>query len=369
MSTFKITYQVTVQEGEQIDQKIEGMCLEQTAELPRGVLSNEVEEKAVGEPVESKNMGEHRYRVIISWPLADVGDDISQFLNILYGNISLQPGIKIMNAEWSKLHDVVFGGPKQGISEIRRRYDIPNRPLCSTALKPLGSSPSELADSCYQFALGGIDVIKDDHGLANQEFAPFDERVEACVAAIRKAADKNGHRSYYYPNITAFASETVERYKKAADFGADGVLICPHITGLETMHRLARNELNLPIIAHPAFSGGLTTHETQGLSADFLYGQLWRALGADFVIYPNKGGRFTFSQSECEAINEAARQKDSPFKTSFPMPAGGIKVKNVDKWISEYGKNITFLIGGGLYEHEDGIQAASEEFRQKLIQN
>lgn len=369
MSTFKITYQVTVQEGEYIDQKIEGMCLEQTAELPRGVLSTEVEEKAVGEPVKSTQLSDNRYQVTIAWPLADVGDDISQFLNILYGNISLQPGIRIQNAEWSKLDSVVFEGPKHGIPGIRKRYDITSRPLSSTALKPLGSSSAELADLCYQFAIGGIDIIKDDHGLANQDFAPFEERVQACVSAIKRAAEKNGHRSYYYPNITAFASEAVERYQKAADLGADGVLICPHITGLETMHRLARNELNLPIIAHPAFSGGLTTHATQGLTADFLYGQLWRALGADFVIYPNKGGRFTFSSDECEAINEAARKGESPFKASFPMPAGGIKVKNVDKWIARYGKDVAFLIGGSLYEHEDGIRTAAEEFRQKLIQN
>jgi len=368
MSTFEITYQVTIQEGEQIDQKIEGMCLEQTAELPRGVLNTEVKEKVVGKAVESQKLDDHRHQVIISWPLADVGGDISQFLNILYGNISLQPGIRIISAEWSKLNKVVFRGPRQGITGIREKYNIPKRPLSATALKPLGSSSAKLADLCYQFALGGIDIIKDDHGLANQEFAPFDERVEACVSAINRAAE-NGHKSYYYPNITAFASESVDRYKKAAEFGADGVLICPHITGLETMHRLARSKIDLPIIAHPAFSGGLTTHKTQGLSPDFLYGQLWRALGADFVIYPNKDGRFTFSQNECEAINEAARREPSAFKTSFPMPAGGIKMENVDHWISTYGEDIAFLIGSSLYKHADGIQAASEEFCRKLIQN
>jgi len=369
MGTFKITYQVTVQQGEQIDQKVEGMCLEQTTELPRGVLNAGIEEKAVGKPVGREQLGEEQYRVVISWPIADVGDDISQFLNILYGNISLQPGIRILNGEWSKLYKIVFEGPSYGIDGIRNKYDISSRPLSSTALKPLGSSPSELADLCYRFALGGIDIIKDDHGLANQEFAPFEERVEACVSAIKQAAQKNGRRSYYYPNITAFASESVERYKKAAQMGADGVLICPHITGLETMHRLARLEVDLPIIAHPAFSGGLTTHETQGLSPGFLYGQLWRALGADFVIYPNKGGRFTFTTEECKAINRAARDEESPFKKSLPMPAGGIKMQNVERWIQEYGQDTAFLIGGNLYEHADGIQAASEQFCQKISQN
>jgi ribulose-bisphosphate carboxylase large chain len=360
---------VTVLEKEQIDEKIEGMCLEQTTELPRGLLSSQVEEQVVGKPVSSERIADQKYRVVIGWPLADVGDDISQFLNILYGNISMQPGIRIMEAEWDALNPSVFGGPARGITEIRSQYNISNRPLSATALKPLGSSPAELAELAYQFAMGGIDIIKDDHGLADQEFAPFEERVEACIGAVRRAADKNGHRSYYYPNITAFASQTIERYKTAAEVGADGVLLCPHIAGLETMHRLARMNIELPIISHPSFSGGLTTTADQGLTPDFLYGQLWRALGADFVIYPNKGGRFSFTSVECKAINKAATIKQSPFKCSFPMPGGGIKIENVEKWMTEYGNDVIFLIGGSLYEHPDGIQAVSRKLRNTLMQN
>ena len=42
----------------------------------------------------------------------------------------------------------------------------------------MGLPAHALADLAYQFALGGIDIIKDDHGLADQSFAPFKERVE-----------------------------------------------------------------------------------------------------------------------------------------------------------------------------------------------
>lgn len=364
--TFEITYLVTVQQGEQIDQKIEGICLEQSAELPRGVLSDEIQKKVVGEPIRQERLTEGAYEVTIAWPSADVGDDISQFINILYGNISLQPGIKIIGAEWAALHPRLFCGPKYGIQKLRKRYAVPERPMSATALKPMGSSASELADCCYRFARGGIDIIKDDHGLANQDFAPFEERVKACVSAIEKAAESTGRRSCYYPNVTSFASEAVDRYRKAAELGADGVLLCPHIAGLETMHRLARLDIDLPIIAHPSFSGGLTTIGKQGLSPDFLYGQLWRALGADFVIYPNKGGRFSFTLSECKAINEAARSGDSPFMSSFPTPGGGINMETVGHWKSEYGNDVVFLVGGSLYEHPEGIRTASELLQDKL---
>ncbi len=260
----------------------------------------------------------------------------------------------------------LFKGPQFGIEGVRSRYEITGRPLSATALKPLGCSSKALADLAFQFAVGGIDLIKDDHGLANQVYAPFEERVRACVGAIRKAAQRMGRRSYYFPNITADAGEVESRYRVAEESGADGVLICPHVAGLTMMHRLARMEGELPVIAHPAFAGSLTTDESQGFAPDFLYGQLWRALGADFVIYPNTGGRFSFTLPQCRSINKAARRPDTLFKASLPMPGGGIKVENVSRWMNEYGTDTCFLIGGSLYQHTRGIEAASRVFANRI---
>lgn len=368
-NTFEITYQLTVSEGEAPDKKIERICLEQSVELPKSAVSEDIREKAVGTFISKKQLSENQYEVVISWPLDIISGEITQFLNVLYGNISLQPGIRIIDAEWPALSNTIFKGPASGVSEIRKKYAIQGRPLSATALKPMGSSTAELADCCYQFACSGIDIIKDDHGLTNQKFAPFAERIEACISAIQKAAQKVGRRSYYYPNITAFANEAVDRYRKAAKLGADGVLLCPHISGLETMHRLSCLEIDLPIIAHPAFSGQLTTHKNRGFSPDFLYGKLWRALGVNFAIYPNKGGRFSFTIAECKAVNNAANDQKLPFETSFPMPAGGIQIEGLEKWIAEYRIDTVFLMAGSLYEHHDEITKAAEMFSRKIKYN
>lgn len=366
MSTFDISYWVTVLDGETIDEKIEGICLEQSVELPRSVLTGEVETRVVGRPSSKKQVDDAVFEVSISWPVENIGSDICQFLNILYGNISLQPGIRVIAAEWDKLNSDLLGGPAFGINELRKRYDIQKRALSSTALKPLGTDAAGIGDLCYQFAAGGLDIIKDDHGISNQPYAPFRERVTACVKGIKKAADETGHRACYFPHITALAAESVKRYELAAEAGADGVLICPHIAGMETMHQLARMDLPLPVIAHPAFSGGLTTHKNQGLSPEFLYGELWRALGADFVVYPNTGGRFSFSLEECQSINEAARADRLPFNSSFPMPGGGLKRSNIPEWLETYGTDTVFLLGTSLYEHPDGPRAAAQELSGML---
>ncbi|SHG01820.1 ribulose-1,5-bisphosphate carboxylase/oxygenase large subunit [Fodinibius roseus] len=366
MSSFTVTYQLTLSDGEAVDEKIGNLCLEQSVELPAEVLDKRIRDQVVGRPRKKKQVGDHAYEVTIAWPLADVGSDISQFLNLLYGNISLKPGIKITKVDWSSLAGNLFKGPRVGIEGVRRRYNITARPLSATALKPLGCSSKALAELAFQFAAGGIDLIKDDHGLANQMYAPFEERVRACVGAVRKAAQRTGRRSYYFPNITADAGEIESRYRLAEESGADGVLLSPHIAGLTVMHRLARMEGELPIIAHPAFAGSLTMDESQGFAPDFLYGQLWRALGADFVIYPNTGGRFSFTLPQCRSINKAARRSDAPFKASLPMPGGGIKVEHVSRWMNEYGADTCFLIGGSLYRYTGGIEAAAKIFATRI---
>ncbi len=366
MSTFEITYRVTVLEGQQIEQKIEDICLEQSVELPRRLLTGEVEKKVVGNPTKRKQIDEDLFEVTVSWPIENIGGDISQFLNILYGNISLQAGIMITGADWYALNGDLFEGPAFGIHKIRKKFDKPSGAFSSTSLKPLGTDAEGIADLAYQFASGGLHIMKDDHGITDQKYAPFEKRVEACVRAVQRAQDETGHRAYYFAHITALAAESVERYKRAAELGADGVLLCPHIAGMETMHQLAWMDLSLPIIAHPAFSGGLTTNKLQGLSPDFLYGQLWRALGADFVVYPNTGGRFSFSLEECQSINEAARTTEFPFKSSFPMPGGGMKRSNIPNWLETYGTDTVFLLGTDLYEHPDGPRAAAEELSGML---
>lgn len=42
-----------------------------------------------------------------------------------------------------------------------------------SAIKPLGRSPKELGKMVYDLAMGGCPIIKDDHSLMNQDYAPL----------------------------------------------------------------------------------------------------------------------------------------------------------------------------------------------------
>ena len=50
---------------------------------------------------------------------------------------------------------------------LRHRLHARNRALTASALKPQGLPPARLGQLAEQFARGGLDFIKDDHGLAD----------------------------------------------------------------------------------------------------------------------------------------------------------------------------------------------------------
>lgn len=73
------------------------------------------------------------------------------------------------------------------------------------------------------------------------------------------------------------------------------------------MQQLARAEdLSLPLMSHPAFLGSHVTHPDQGISHGVLFGKVMRLAGADASVYPNYGGRFSFSKEECHQIAHAS---------------------------------------------------------------
>lgn len=363
---FTITYRVSLFHDEDINSKIESICREQSVELPRSVLSHDIERDIVGKLISLERNSDATYFAQIAYPIGNVGMEITQFLNVLYGNISLVPGIQVKAIEWSKLPEGLLPGPKFGIEGIRNTLGIHNRALSCTALKPLGSSSKVLADIAYEFAAGGIDIIKDDHGIANQSYAPFEERLAAVTEAVRKANKESGSNTIYVPHITAHGSELVHRLVLARQHGAGAVMICPQLCSPDAISELSRHPDALPIIVHPAFSGAYVLDKKHGFDKAFLYGALWRAMGADMTIFPNHAGRFSFTLKECIDIVQTARDTSLPYKTIFPVPGGGMQRNSIPYWIEKYGKDTIFLIGGSLYQHPKGIRTAASEIKTLL---
>lgn len=283
-------------------------CLEQTVELPGHLQQvRDVETYTVGtvekiQPCitngdQTARRHTRLYRITIGYPDAVTGYELPQFLNVVFGNSSLKRGISVADVTLSPRLEQdlqLFPGPKFGISGIRKLLGIPQAPLLMTALKPLGKSSKEFADMAYALAKGGVDIIKDDHGLSNQEFSPFEERVKLCSDAVHRVCVETGKKALYAPCVNAPVKKIFERAYYAQSVGCGAVMVLPGLCGWDVVRELASSQdFNLPIIIHPAFLDDIDesidnpTEHPHGLSHQFLYGKLPRICGGDAVIFPS----------------------------------------------------------------------------------
>ncbi len=359
---FTIVYQIEAGDQAKAEKFLRKIGTEQSVEISFELVPPEAR-ASLPEFFPVEQLGENKWKARISYPLSVVGDDPTQFLNVLFGNISLLNGIVISDVS-DNIFNTLLNGPSFGIEGIRKSCGVKTRAISSTALKPVGLSAEELANRAFLFAKGGIDIIKDDHGLTNQQSAPFGERVSQCAMAVRRGEQHSGKKSLYFPNITTSPQQLLERFEIAIELGADGVLVCPQLTGLESLLSLASLK-EIPLMAHPAFSGSYI-QANHGFSPELYYGKIWRAFGADAVIYPNTGGRFPFTAEQCHQLNRQICGHFCSFKPAFPVPGGGIKLETVEGWMDSYGNDIIFLIGGSLYNQTSGIESAAREFQQLL---
>jgi ribulose-bisphosphate carboxylase large chain len=308
-----------------------------------------------------------KYRVKISYAVEIAGSELTQFLNVAFGNSSLKAGIRVEAVELPELLMRHFRGPRFGRQGLRDYLGVPRRPILCTALKPLGLSAEGLAQLAYQFALGGVDIIKDDHGLADQPFAPFEERVRLCSAAVRRANDETGGRSVYMPNVTARHPDILNRARFARQQGAGALLIAPGLTGLDAVRMLADDPgVQLPVFFHPALLGSHAIHPDHGLAPAFLFGQLPRLAGADAVIFPNYGGRFAFTEKDCREIMRGTQMDMGFIKPIFPSPGGGLSFDRIPEMLALYGQEAVFLIGGDFFSRGPDLAANCRYFREMI---
>jgi ribulose-bisphosphate carboxylase large chain len=346
---FIVTYELT---GDQnlAQTKAESICVEQTIEFPVDLVTSEnIKKHVIGRLENLKKVGEDYYRAEISYAVEITGFEIVQLLNVLFGNTSIKPGIKVVSLELPESMQRAFQGPRYGPDGLRHLLNVPSRPLLCAAVKPMGLSAHELANIAHDYAMGGVDLIKEDHGLANQSFSPFEERVKQCAEAVAEANQKTGNNSIYLPNIPGPTMDVLERAYYAKQNGAGGLLVAPGLLGFDVMRALADDDdLALPIMCHPAMLGSFTAGSYHGFSHYLLYGYLPRLAGADMVIFPVFGGRFSFSEDECEEIVDGCSVDLGPIKPAFPAPGGGLRIDQVPEMIEFFGSDVVFLIGGNL---------------------
>ena len=352
------TYRIAAPESES-RARAEALAAEQSVEMPVGAIGDERVLREVVASVEEIRPHAGHFEVVLGIAPATTGPEASQLINMLFGNCSLQPEVELTDVAFPEGYEKSFPGPRFGIEGIRTLTGAERRPLTCSALKPLGSSVEHLASLARTFALAGIDVIKDDHGIADQAYAPFAERVPAVMRAIVEANRETGGSTAYAPTFSGSPSALATQARIAREHGVKMALVAPMLTGIPAFVEM-QVHLDLPLIAHPAFAGA------GRVAPALLLGKLFRLFGADATIFPNHGGRFSYSRETCLTIAGAARAPWAGVRPALPVPAGGMSVERVPEMVATYGNDTMLLIGGGLLSAREKLLAKSREFVESV---
>ncbi len=369
---FVVTYRVTPDDARPIEAHAKDICIEETVEIPEdavpashwdagivGVIENITER-----PRDFTDMPRD-YDVRISYRVDITNNQISNFVNVLFGNISIRRGIKIVDLALTESQAKAFGGPRKGIDGIRAALGVHGRPLATTAVKPMGLSARDLAALCGGYAQGGLDIIKDDHGLIDQHFHPFEERVARIMDAIRDANAKTRHNTHYYPMVAGPFADLERQFSFAKAQGCFGVLIAPLLIGLDAGFYLAR-KYDLAVMTHPTFTGTHFHDPRHGMTPAILLGTLFRLFGADISVFPNYGGRFTFTKEECVDLAQALRGPYHGLRSAFPSPAGGMVIEKVGAMLDVFGVDTALLIGGALLRYSSDPMVSARAFVEAI---
>jgi ribulose-bisphosphate carboxylase large chain len=345
-------------EPERIRERAEALAIEQSVECPlEAVRDPRIRDDVVARVASIEPAGERRYRVDVQIAVETIGGDTGQFINMVFGNCSLWDNVQFVGLDLPPALLARFPGPRHGVDGIRALAGAPRRPLTAAAMKPQGMPVADIARMCRTFALAGIDVIKDDHGIANQTYAPFAERVRACQAAVAEASAATGTRSLYAPHLIGTPRTLREHARIAREEGVRVVLVAPMIVGLPAFFDLAEEFPEFVYLGHPSFGGAAR------IAPALLFGRLYRLFGVDAPIFVNYGGRFAYSREDCGALAAAARAPWGELRPALPVPAGGMRLDRIEELLDFYGPDTMLLIGGNLLLAEgDALLARAREF-------
>lgn len=326
------------------------------------VLSVNVHEPAAAAP------GERYADIRIAYPDINFSRDLPALLVTVFGKLSMDGKIKLLDLDVSGSFASAFPGPQFGLSGIRELLGVPDRPLLMSIFKSVvGYDLANLQDQFYKQALGGVDLIKDDEILFENPLTPLEKRVEACMDAACRAEAETGQKLLYAVNLTGPTSKLAANARKAIDAGANALLFNVLAYGYDVLHELSSDKtINVPIAAHPAMAGAMYPSPHYGISAPLLLGKLMRLAGADLVLFPSPYGSVVMPKEENLAVKGALLEPLHGLRTSFPVPSAGIHPGLVPHILKDFGTDVVVNAGGGIHGHPMGTAAGGQAFRQAI---
>ncbi|WP_335998680.1 type III ribulose-bisphosphate carboxylase [Halorientalis halophila] len=311
---------------------------------------------------------EERGTVTVAYPdaLFEAGN-MPQVLSCIAGNIlgmKAVERIRLLDCEWPEPLATSFPGPQFGTSVREEVFGAGDRPITATVPKPkVGLSTDQHAEIGYQAWTGGLDLLKDDENLTDQDFNPFRERLTESLAQRDRAEDETGERKSYLVNVTADAHRMLERVDLVAEHGGEYVMVDVVTCGWAAVQRVRErcDEHGLAIHAHRAMHAAFDRVPDHGVSMRVL-AQITRLCGAD-QLHTGTADLGKLENEDTAGINEWLYGDLHGLRDVLPVASGGLHPGLVPELIDRLGTNLCIQAGGGVHGHPEGTHAGAKALR------
>lgn len=322
--------------------------------------------------------------VSITYPLELFEEaNMPQVLSSVAGNVfgmKAVKGLRLIDISWPEPLVSKFRGPQFGMQGIRNFMKIRKRPLTASVPKPkLGLTYVEHAKHGYEAWSGGLDLLKDDENLTNQDFNSFEKRARLCYRLRDKAEKETGERKSYLINITAETKEMEKRARLVKELGGEYVMIDICTTGWAALQTLRETcqDLGLAIHAHRAFHAAFTRNPEHGMSMTVL-AETARLIGVDQLHIGTVIGKLEASEEEVLTLRDKVvgkkyegRRNTLPQdwfgkKDVLPVSSGGLHVGLLYPLLKMLGTDIIVQMGGGIWGHPMGGRAGAKALREAI---
>jgi len=236
-----------------------------------------------------------------------------------------------------------------------------------TIVKPkVGLAPKEWAKVAYNAYIGGVDFVKDDENLVDQEFCRWEARVHEVMKVIDKVERKTGRKVVYSPNITDTYTRMLERMDQLKDIGWDWAMLDVYMIGYSALIDIVKELHNNKFYIHAHRAGH--TAETRGaFGVEYnVFAKLWRLIGVEQLHTGTGVGKMEGTPAMIRQYGDICRKTNSSedlhlfslgFKWSpgikpiMPVASGGLNAGSVDALLEIYGHDVVVQCGGGIHGH------------------
>lgn len=333
--------------------------------------TDELRERHAARVESVRECGGGWHEVEISWPLSNLGPSLPNLLATVAGNlweVKQFSGLRLLDLKLPPAFLSRYQGPQFGVAGTRRLTNAYGGPVIGTIIKPsVGLNPQQTADLVEKLAAGGIDFIKDDELQSDGPHCPFEQRLAAVMAVLRRHADRTGRMVMYAANITGEIDEMLRRHDQVVEAGGTCVMVSIHSVGLPAVAAL-RRAAAVPIHGHR--NGWGLLGRSSDISVSFVAWQkLWRLAGVDHLHCNGIDNKFWESdESSIASARECLKPMfDIPGKGCEIMPvvSSGQTARQAPATFAALGTtDLLFAAGGGIMAHPGGASAGVLSLRQ-----